>query len=545
MTPGQRKRTFMQAVSNYRGTTRASRVSSLFGVSNSADILDDGLLVGVPNWQNLPANTDQIILTTRLSFLPSDQVYIAVVIQQALPALLQRLQVMRQIGAQQRAQGGPAPGDVHYSDDNNNVRVYMGNDGKLYIHNKTPDDDEENVPWNRLGQGLDVDEIVLAIYPPTPSVQRTFLVQYATDHLRRLAGRDKVHEIYPWPQQVQLPAAMRRMPDTVPVGDIQNHINNLGAYFAEGLVERYHVALNHQPEKHFTILTGVSGTGKTTLTEYYARAIHGIADTVTRDDAFFMCAVRPDWTDPTGVLGYHDVLTGKYIVPTFLEAVLYATANRHTPVFVCLDEMNIARPEFYLADVLSAMETPTKELRLYSTGLSLESDTGEPINPIVRLPSNLFITGTVNVDEFTQPLSDKVLDRANVIDLSTVNIGDYLQNRLVPHYQHLAASVASLTGLLSFLSTQLSPHGLGFGYRTAKEIVQYHEFASRTTQMTAYQIIDSQVMQKILVKLRGGERQRPMLNALRQQFNNYPESRRLVETLLQQLDDYDSFQAMR
>lgn len=67
--------------------------------------------------------------------------------------------------------------------------------------------------------------------------------------------------------------------------------------------------------------------------------------------------MRPEWTDPTGLTSYHDVLSGKFVVPRFLEAVLVAVANRESPVFVVLDEMNLARVEFYLSEVLSAMES--------------------------------------------------------------------------------------------------------------------------------------------------------------------------------------------
>lgn len=137
-----------------------------------------------------------------------------------------------------------------------------------------------------------------------------------------------------------------------------------------------------------------------------------------------MYPVRPEWTDPTGLTGCHDVLTNQYKVPQFLEAVLVATAHRDSPVFVVLDEMNLARVEYYFSDVLSAMESR------------------QPI----QLPPNLYVVGTINVDETTSTVSDKVLDRAVVIDMSAVDLPGFLA-KLDERDPALAPSIAAAAGL--------------------------------------------------------------------------------------------------
>src|SRR6185369_11084180 len=106
-------------------------------------------------------------------------------------------------------------------------------------------------------------------------------------------------------------------------------------------------------------LTGLSGTGKTRLTRLFADALTGGAP-----GQYLLLPVRPDWTDGTALLGYHNLLTDRYVSTPFLD-LLHAAAqpeNRERAFFVCLDEMNLARVEHYFADLLSAMETPERRI---------------------------------------------------------------------------------------------------------------------------------------------------------------------------------------
>ena len=94
-----------------------------------------------------------------------------------------------------------------------------------------------------------------------------------------------------------------------------------------------------------------------------------------------------------------------------------ATAHPNSPVFVLLDEMNLARVEYYFSDVLSCIETG-EALQLHSNSVPLEGSTGISISAEMPIPTNLYIIGTINVDETTNPVSDKVLDRAIIIEMS-------------------------------------------------------------------------------------------------------------------------------
>ncbi len=184
---------------------------------------------------------------------------------------------------------------------------------------------------------------------------------------------------------------------------IEGLIAARGFTYPELAVRDYYIALKTKP---FVILAGLSGTGKTRLTELMAEAITGDVAGQYR-----LLAVRPDWTDASPLLGYHNVLTDRYISTPFLDLLRAAARpeNAERAYFVCLDEMNLARVEHYMADLLSAMETPRRLLHLHG---------GET----VTLPPNVHLTGSVNVDEATYPFSRKVLDRANTLEFTEVRL---------------------------------------------------------------------------------------------------------------------------
>lgn len=336
---------------------------------------------------------------------------------------------------------------------------------------------------------------------------------------------------------------MRRMPSAIPVAQLEADVAALGGHYPGGEIRRFHAALNFLEHKHFVILSGLSGTGKTQLALKYARAVHGLTSDKDADPLLFVCPVRPEWTDPAGLTGYHDVLTNRYVVPTFLEAVLVAIAHRQSPVFVILDEMNLARVEYYFSDMLSAIETGGA-LQLHSNSVPLEGTTGSSVRAEIPLPSNLYIIGTINIDETTNPVSDKVLDRAAVIDMSAVDAVGFLTSLASRRPELLAACDASRDKLLEFHGL-MQQHGQGFGYRVLEEFIRYHAFDALHLKSPADQITDDLLVQKILVKLRGSERQRPLLTALEKAGQGLPRTLSYISRLKDDLDEFGSFQAMR
>ena len=239
----------------------------------------------------------------------------------------------------------------------------------------------------------------------------------------------------------------------------------------------------------------------------------------------------------------HIAATNRYVVPPFLEAVLVATAHRDSPVFVVLDELNLARVEHYFSDVLSCVETG-EPLQLHSNSVPLEGTNRMSIRAAIPVPRNLYITGTINVDETTNPVSNKVLDRAIVIDMSNVELAGFLDN-LVSRNPGLQGARAAIEARLLTVQSLMVPHGLGFGYRVAEEVVRYQAFATSQLQATADAVIDDLMVRKVLVKLRGTETQRRLLTDLTTALAGLEKSQALLNRLTDELTEFGSFQAPR
>jgi 5-methylcytosine-specific restriction enzyme B len=553
MTLAERQQQFVDAIQKHFKMTRATRPSRLFGVSNSAKIVEGGIQIGVANLNSARENPEAFVFACVMSFPPEDEVYFSILVRKDRTVFSTRLTDMKKLGTDAAAQPegdeeenedeGEEPGStIKYSKRNNLVAIYIASDGQIWLRNSGF--------WNSLkidltpfAPSVTPDQIVFALYPPTPSVRRSLLARDFMGWLGGLVGREKVHELRVWSDSTSVSSGMQRMPQTIPVEEIEAAIRTAGGHYPRGEVRRYHAGLNFLGHKHFVILTGLSGTGKTLLTLKYARAVHGIVDTRAEDPFLIVCAVRPEWTDPTGLTGYYDVLSNRYVVPPFLEAVLLAIAYPACPVFVVLDEMNLARVEYYFSDVLSSMETG-ETLHLHSNDIPLIGSTGTNIRSELPLPSNLYITGTINVDETTSPISDKVLDRALLIDMSAVDLAGFLA-RLQEREPTLAKACKACAKDLLAIHDLMTSHGLGFGYRVAEEVVRYHAFASTHFGSGAAETLDDLMVQKLLVKLRGGERQRSLLTGMAGTLEGLPRSQAYLARLTQDLNEFGSFQASR
>ncbi|HLA14588.1 MAG TPA: hypothetical protein VJZ25_06145, partial [Gemmatimonadaceae bacterium] len=143
-------------------------------------------------------------------------------------------------------------------------------------------------------------------------------------------------------------------------------------------------------------------------------------------------AVRSDWTDPRGLIGYENPLTGTYTRTELISLLLRAQEDPEHPYVVILDEMNLARVEYYFSDFLSAMELRDGTIALRERTVSdvvdeEEGETDLEVPARLALPRNLLLIGTVNIDETTHAFSPKVLDRANVIVFNEVDVQRFLE----------------------------------------------------------------------------------------------------------------------
>jgi hypothetical protein len=303
--------------------------------------------------------------------------------------------------------------------------------------------------------------------------------------------------------------------------NIQSFVDALdksGLIFSPQLTRRFVSSLCTKP---FIICSGLSGSGKTKLAQAFVQWIS------YDKSQYLIVPVGADWTNRDPLLGYPNALDSKtYKDPEngVLKLILRAKENLEDiniptkPYFMILDEMNLSHVERYFADFLSAMESG-EEIPLHNI---LDTENNIPMSFI--LPKNLFIIGTVNIDETTYMFSPKVLDRANTIEfrLSDQNLKDFIKSRGELNLDLLKGKGASLSGgfikmaflkqsdknlsavetnLLEFFS-ELKKSGAEFGYRTASEIGRLMYMLKEFGEV-GDDLLDIAIMQKLLPKLHG------------------------------------------
>lgn len=270
------------------------------------------------------------------------------------------------------------------------------------------------------------------------------------------------------------------------------------ALFPPSLIARLDASLWSHFRRHFVVLAGLSGAGKTLLARSYARALWH--DQPDPSQGLLTVPVQPGWHDPASLLGYVNPLSpDSYVRTGFLDFLLRASSDHGHPYTVVLDEMNLSHPEQYMAPLLSAMETGDV-IELHA----MDDDVGG-VPPRVPYPANLLIIGTVNMDETTYGLSDKILDRAAVVEFWEIDVAAY------PGWSNSGLQVDDLNfvrTVLQQLATALRPVKLHFGWRTISDILGYIEAARACTDIPVSVAMDQGVYAKILPKLRGEDSKR-------------------------------------
>lgn len=293
--------------------------------------------------------------------------------------------------------------------------------------------------------------------------------------------------------------------------------------------------------KPFVILTGNSGTGKTRISKQFAEYLEWESDEGKKN--WVIIPVGADWTDNTKILGYYNPLAedgnGKYEKTKIVELIEEANRHKEIPYFVILDEMNLSHVERYFSDFLSHMETP-------DTPFELEGYTRR-----LDYPENMFVVGTVNIDETTDMFSPKVLDRANVIEFKPqkedvfkvfsaagtvgkmvpvndgsaqaflklakeIRTGKFAVDEDLTHYytdvdgDFTGSNLDYVEGVFSDIYEIVQKYDFEFAFRTVKEIRNYIAAAYELLEKTEFnlnQIIDEQLLQKILPKIHGNKKE--------------------------------------
>lgn len=305
------------------------------------------------------------------------------------------------------------------------------------------------------------------------------------------------------------------------ISQIKSYIASKGFSYEEGLIENFYLSLKSKP---FVILAGTSGTGKTRLVKLFAEAVGATAE----NGRYRMVPVRPDWSDSSDLFGHVD-LNGNFIPGAIIDFVRHAEDDGEHPCFLCLDEMNLARVEYYLSDILSVIETRNLvDGKITSAPLVTEvyydpDEKAAGHYGVISFPENLYIVGTVNMDETTFPFSRKVLDRANTIEFSHVDLipnfgavsfeepqalslkNSFLKSEYLLLNQCAAESKA-VTGYcleLQKINGLLQKANAHVGYRVRDEIVFYLLNNKRSGLLPEEQAMDNELMQKILPRIQG------------------------------------------
>ena len=302
---------------------------------------------------------------------------------------------------------------------------------------------------------------------------------------------------------------------------IKRYIASKGFTYDSNLIENFYLSLKSKP---FVILAGTSGTGKTRLVRLFAEAIGATSE----NHRYYQVAVRPDWSDSTDLFGHVD-LNGNFMSGKILPFLKAATDDPKHPYILCLDEMNLARVEYYMSDFLSIIESrDLKDGNIISDLIMTKDKYGEDKDAFdeygeIGFPQNLYIVGTVNMDETTFPFSRKVLDRANTIEFNYVDLGLQFSETLdavepyeadnsflMSEYLVLGRDcqkyfdvIGPICAQLESINKILKKANAHVGYRVRDEIVFYLINNMNAGLLTEDEAFDNSIMQKILPRIQG------------------------------------------
>lgn len=345
---------------------------------------------------------------------------------------------------------------------------------------------------------------------------------------------------------------------------VSSYMKSKGFYYDKQDIINFVFSLKTKP---FVILSGISGTGKTKIVQWFAESLGATEE----NGQFTLIPVRPDWSDSSDLLGYVNI-QGEFQERPLIQVLKKATENPDKPYFVVLDEMNLARVEYYFSDFLSVIESRRWEERVCVTSAVLpESIVGDRIT----IPSNVYVIGTINMDETTHPLSKKVLDRANTIEFNQVKLDSFeflmdaeevqakcvSNSSLTAKFLHLKECfqlnkelVKKVSHILIEMNEILEIIGAQVGYRIRDEICFYMAYNEKSELLSFDEALDYQLYQKILPRIAGSDgRTEEVLKKLymlctNQEFDNegvmsyakYPRSAKKLSHMLRRFE-YDGF----
>lgn len=250
--------------------------------------------------------------------------------------------------------------------------------------------------------------------------------------------------------------------------------SQMGLYYTPEIVRRFVAGM---AASKLLILEGISGTGKTSLPYSFSRYM---------DNPATIISVQPSFRDRSELLGYFNEFSKKFNETEFLRALYEANYNQ-TPTLIVLDEMNLARIEYYFAEMLSVLEMPSKDewiLDLVPT--AWKGDPYKMDNGKIHVADSTWFIGTANNDDSTFTITDKVYDRAMPIELNeradefecemypacdvTAEHLEYMFQKAKEDYPISEELMEKMQKLDSYLITRFK---LAFGNRIMKQLYDF------------------------------------------------------------------------
>lgn len=360
------------------------------------------------------------------------------------------------------------------------------------------------------------------------------------------------------PRCLAAPTQLREAPreEHKALFDVAQFLKKSGLNYHRRTLYAFHTALKVNDTAQLTVLSGVSGTGKSLLPRRYAEAM-GIH--------FLQISVEPRWDSPQDLLGFYNYVEGRYRATELARLLAHMDPwrqiqmpentrdARNEMAMVLLDEMNLARVEYYFSEFLSRLEARAPwskhldQLQMADAMIPLDvRGLSEKDRPPMLFPAhNVLFVGTMNDDESTQSLSDKVLDRSNVLQFpapsefelakeSPVQPADEAQrfrewrSWITPGSSLQGASAAKARDVIERLAEIMEEFGRPFGHRLAQAITAYSaNYPANGHNPTDVTLpLADQIEFRIMPKLRGVE-----IDAHASQFDE------LVRLLKNDLDD--------
>ena len=234
------------------------------------------------------------------------------------------------------------------------------------------------------------------------------------------ADADKLRELREIPPVISVmegwkPAPVENEPEALK--RVERRLRAKGLEYPSRTLRAFHTAMKVNETTQMAVLAGISGTGKSQLPRQYAAGM-GIG--------FLQVPVQPRWDSPQDLMGFYNYIEGKFR-PTDMARALWALDGENNEdaiqdrmMMILLDEMNLARVEYYFSDFLSRLESRPSRSSVSDRNERKDAEIELEIPNMKKPPRifpgyNLLFAGTMNEDESTQSLSDKVVDRANIL----------------------------------------------------------------------------------------------------------------------------------